>query len=218
MPTHMSTATASNTICTGIWCRSWRSPVRAARCGRAARDVIIEGRRLRTLGSEDHLFHAIVHGMRISDVPPMRWIVDVATITSQAAAAGEPIDWLSVAEQAERAATAVPLARGLGFLLDSGILGERGEGCACRTGRSTPGRFAAFQRDDAPAQPCLPPAAALAALSPPGAAFHVPGAGSRRRFPALPCPSCGIWKARGRFPLPRGGNSWRSFAPTPRES
>jgi Uncharacterised nucleotidyltransferase len=88
-----------------------------------ARDVVIEGRRLRTLGSEDHLFHAIVHGMRISDVPPMRWIVDVATITSRAAAAGEPIDWLSVAEQAERAATAVPLARGLGFLLDSGILG-----------------------------------------------------------------------------------------------
>ena len=85
-----------------------------------AQDIAIEGRRFRTLGAEDHLFHALIHGMRVSDVPPLRWIVDVATIVDKAS----PIDWLRIAEYTEQWAIARPVAHGLGFLLDSGILGE----------------------------------------------------------------------------------------------
>jgi hypothetical protein len=85
-----------------------------------AQSVTVEARRFRTLSSEDHLFHALIHGMRVSDVPPLRWIVDVATIAGKAA----PVDWLRVAENAEQRAITAPVARGLGFLLDSGILGE----------------------------------------------------------------------------------------------
>jgi putative nucleotidyltransferase-like protein len=85
-----------------------------------AQSLSIEGRSFRTLAGEDHLFHALIHGMRVSDVPPLRWIVDVATI----AATGPPIDWLRIAEYAERTGIAPPVSQGLGFLLDSGILGE----------------------------------------------------------------------------------------------
>lgn len=85
-----------------------------------AQGVSIEGRRFRTLAAEDHIFHALIHGMRVSDVPPLRWIVDVATIVAK----GPPIDWLRVAEQAEQTAIAGPVAQGLGFLLDSGVLSE----------------------------------------------------------------------------------------------
>lgn len=87
-------------------------------------DVTLEGRRFSTLSAEDHLFHAIIHGMRVSDTPPMRWIVDVVTIERRAAEGGRPIDWLAIAERAESWAIAAPLARGLGFLIDSGLLGE----------------------------------------------------------------------------------------------
>jgi hypothetical protein len=93
-----------------------------------AQSVTVEGRLFRTLSTEDHLFHALIHGMRVSDVPPLRWIVDVATITDKAA----PVDWLRIAENAEQRAIVAPVARGLGFLLDSGILGKgaRGAGAA----------------------------------------------------------------------------------------
>ncbi len=90
----------------------------------SAIDVTIEGRRFSTLSAEAHLFHAIIHGMRVSDTPPMRWIVDVITIERRAAESGHPIDWLAIAERAERWAIAAPVARGLEFLLDSGLLGE----------------------------------------------------------------------------------------------
>jgi hypothetical protein len=90
-----------------------------------AADVAIQGRRFRTLSTEDHVFHALIHGMRVSDVPPMRWIVDVATIARRAEADGQAVDWLSVAESAEQAAILPPVARGLGFLLDSGIVDEK---------------------------------------------------------------------------------------------
>jgi hypothetical protein len=89
-----------------------------------AQDISIEGRRLRTLAAEDHLFHALIHGMRVSDVPPLRWIVDVATIVEKVG----PVDWLRIAEYAEQRAIANPVAQGLGFLLDSGILGEAAKG------------------------------------------------------------------------------------------
>ena len=89
-----------------------------------AQDIAIEARKFRTLALEDHLFHALIHGMRVSDVPPLRWIVDVATIVAK----GPPIDWLRVAEHAERTAITGPVAQGLGFLLDSGILGEAAKG------------------------------------------------------------------------------------------
>jgi hypothetical protein len=90
----------------------------------SAIDVTIEGRHFSTLCAEDHLFHAIIHGMRVSDTPPLRWIVDVITIERAAAESGRPVDWLAVAERAERWAIAAPVARGLGFLLDSGLLCE----------------------------------------------------------------------------------------------
>src|SRR5262249_27852921 len=83
-----------------------------------AQPVTVEGRRYRTLSAEDHLFHGLVHGMRVSDVSPLRWIVDVATIIAKAPL----VDWLRLAEQAERTAITAPVARGLGFLVDSGFL------------------------------------------------------------------------------------------------
>ncbi len=89
-----------------------------------AQNLSIEGRSFRTLAREDHLFHALIHGMRVSEVPPLRWIVDVATI----AAKGPPVDWLRIAEYAERTAIASPVAQGLGFLLDSGIMDEGARG------------------------------------------------------------------------------------------
>jgi hypothetical protein len=89
-----------------------------------AQSLSIEGRSFRTLAGEDHLFHALIHGMRVSEVPPLRWIVDVATI----AAKGPPIDWLRIAKYAERTAITPPVAQGVGFLLDSGILGEGAKG------------------------------------------------------------------------------------------
>ena len=85
-----------------------------------AQAVTIEGRRYSTLSAEDHIFHGLIHGMRVSDVSPLRWIVDIATIASKS----PRVDWLRVAEQAERWAITGPVAHGLGFLLESGILGE----------------------------------------------------------------------------------------------
>ncbi len=89
-----------------------------------ARDVTVEGRRYRTLSAEDHLFHALIHGMRVSDVPPLRWIVDAAAIDRAGTARGQPVDWLAIAELAERLDVALPVANGLGFLTEAGIVGE----------------------------------------------------------------------------------------------
>jgi hypothetical protein len=89
-----------------------------------AQKVMIEGRRYLTLSAEDHLLHAIIHGMRVSDVPPLRWIVDVAAIASGAARMSQSIDWLRLAESAERLSMALPVARGLEFLIDAGILDD----------------------------------------------------------------------------------------------
>jgi len=138
-----------------------------------AQKVIVEGRRFRTLSTEDHLFHALVHGMRVSDVPPLRWIVDVATITDKVV----PVDWLRIAENAEQRAIAAPVARGLGFLLDSGILGKEARGGRGGAGCGGATRPAALCRADAPAQSgfsFLPPLASLSAAGPP----------CRRRRPA----------------------------------
>ena len=119
-------------------------------------NISIEGRGFPTLAAEDHLFHALVHGMRVSDVSPLRWIVDVATIVAK----GPPIDWLRLAEYAEQAAMAGPVAQGLGFLLDSGILGEAAMGARAALAAAPPNDrllFAGLMRPPSLAFRCLRP-------------------------------------------------------------
>jgi hypothetical protein len=85
-----------------------------------AQDVVIEGRRFRTLSAQDHVFHALIHGLRASGVPPLRWIVDTAVIAGKLPS----FDWLLLAGQAKRSEMTVPVACGLGFLLDQEFLGD----------------------------------------------------------------------------------------------
>jgi hypothetical protein len=72
-----------------------------------------------TLRAEDHVFHLLAHGLRISDVPPLRWIVD-ATVVLRARPA---FDWRLLVDEARETATAIPVARGLSLLVEQGFAG-----------------------------------------------------------------------------------------------
>lgn len=85
--------------------------------------VELEGETWRTLSAEDHVFHILVHGLRASDVPPLRWIVDTAAVLR----ATPGFDWGLVVEQARRTATAGPVAAGLAFLVEAKFIGPAGE-------------------------------------------------------------------------------------------
>jgi hypothetical protein len=61
-------------------------------------DITVGGRPARTLGVEDHLVHAIGHGVRRNSLAPVRWIADVARLVG-----ARPVDWSAVeARAAER--------------------------------------------------------------------------------------------------------------------
>jgi hypothetical protein len=88
-----------------------------------AEPIELEGETWRTLSAEDHVFHILVHGLRASDVPPLRWIVDTAAVLR----ARPRFDWSLVVEQARRTATAAPVAAGLAFMAGAKFLGPAGE-------------------------------------------------------------------------------------------
>lgn len=71
-----------------------------------------------TLCAEDHAYHLLAHGLRVSEVPPLRWIVDTAMVLRRTPA----FDWDRLVEQACSTETAVPIARGLAFLVREGFV------------------------------------------------------------------------------------------------
>jgi Uncharacterised nucleotidyltransferase len=60
-----------------------------------AREVPVGRGRALTLGIEDHIVHAIAHGVRRNALPPVRWIADVARLVEH-----QPVDWSVVEEHA----------------------------------------------------------------------------------------------------------------------
>jgi hypothetical protein len=71
-----------------------------------------------TLCAEDHAYHLLAHGLRVSEVPPLRWIVDTVMVLRKTPA----FDWDRLVEQAGSTETAVPIARGLAFLVREGFV------------------------------------------------------------------------------------------------
>jgi len=88
-----------------------------------AEPIEIGGESWRTLSAEDHVFHILIHGLRASDVPPLRWIVDTAAVLR----ATPRFDWSLVVEQTRRTAMALPVAAGLAFMVDQKFIGPAGE-------------------------------------------------------------------------------------------
>jgi len=88
-----------------------------------AAPIELGGEIWRTLSAEDHVFHILVHGLRVSDVPPLRWIVDTAAVLR----ATPRFDWGLVVEQARRTATAQPIAAGLAFMVEEKLVGAAGQ-------------------------------------------------------------------------------------------
>ena len=82
-----------------------------------------ENENCRTLSAEDHVFHILVHGLRVSDVPPLRWIVDTAAVLRTT----PRFDWGLVVEQARLTATTLPVAAGLAFMVEANFVGPAGE-------------------------------------------------------------------------------------------
>ena len=82
-----------------------------------------EGESWLTLSAEDHVFHILVHGLRVSDVPPLRWIVDTAAVLR----ATPRFDWGLVVEQARVTEMALPVAAGLAFMVEAKFIGPAGE-------------------------------------------------------------------------------------------
>jgi hypothetical protein len=76
-----------------------------------ARDVRVGPARARTLSVEDHVVHAIAHGVRCNRVAPVRWIADVARLVES-----HPVDWSIVEEQAVLRRIEAVVGRGLTFV------------------------------------------------------------------------------------------------------
>ena len=68
------------------------------------------------MGPADTLIHVVVHGVRFAKVPPVRWIVDAATVL---AVAGPKIDWDLVVHEAERRRVFLRLQTGLRYLRET---------------------------------------------------------------------------------------------------
>jgi hypothetical protein len=78
-----------------------------------ARPICVGGRPARTLAAEDHLVHAIAHGVRRNTLAPVRWIPDVARLVQR-----QPLDWALVTEEATRRHVAGVVGRALDLVRD----------------------------------------------------------------------------------------------------
>ena len=87
-----------------------------------AETIPLERENWLTLCPEDHVFHILAHGLRVSNVLPLRWIVDTATVLR----AKPEFDWGQLVEQTRLTATTVPVTRGLSFLVNEGFVGDAG--------------------------------------------------------------------------------------------
>jgi hypothetical protein len=77
-----------------------------------SRTVTFRGQPIRLLDPADRLLHALVHGLRWSRLPPVRWVFDAVLICGGA----EPPDMARLVDQARRRRLAVPVRRGLDYL------------------------------------------------------------------------------------------------------
>jgi hypothetical protein len=84
-----------------------------------ASPIELGGQSCLTLAPEDHVFHLLTHGLRVSDVPPLRWIVDTVLVVRRT----PRFDWRRLVDQTRRNAAAGPVLRGLSFLTAEGLLG-----------------------------------------------------------------------------------------------
>jgi hypothetical protein len=80
--------------------------------------IELEGRSFHTLSAEDHVFHAMIHGMRVSDTSPLRWVVDVATILHRVPG----FDWDYLVDGTRRRSAVTPVAAALRFLIEAGFV------------------------------------------------------------------------------------------------
>jgi len=78
----------------------------------ASSNVVISNAPTRTLCATDHLLHACVHGLNWVRVPPLRWIVDAATVVRTA----DRIEWDRIERLARELDLALPLAATLRYL------------------------------------------------------------------------------------------------------
>lgn len=90
---------------------------RGADMGVRERAVPLElaARRVLTLSPTDHLLQAIVHGLHWSEVPPLYWVADAASLIRERRA---EIDWDVLAAEAAKRRVAPALTAGLRLLRD----------------------------------------------------------------------------------------------------
>ena len=79
----------------------------------AMRTVSFRGLALGTLDPADQLLHAIAHGLRWNQMPPLRWVLDSMTLLRQPAAGLDP---MRLVEQAQRRRLVVPVRQALDYL------------------------------------------------------------------------------------------------------
>jgi hypothetical protein len=82
----------------------------------AAEPVEVGGAPSRTLSAADMLLHTVVHGVRWSRMPPVRWAADAAILLRSAR---PPVDWDRLADEAERRRLVLPVGDALGYLHDA---------------------------------------------------------------------------------------------------
>jgi hypothetical protein len=87
-----------------------------------AESVRLNGESWLTLCPEDHVFHLLAHGLRVSGVPPLRWIVDTVAVLQ----ASPDFNWSRLIEHTQQTAMTIPVACGLSFLVSEGFIGNDG--------------------------------------------------------------------------------------------
>jgi hypothetical protein len=85
---------------------------------RAAEPIDIGGQHCRTLCPEDHVFHFLVDGLRVSGVAPLRWVIDTVTVVRRTPG----FDWQRVVDLTARNVAASPVVHGLSLLVNEGFL------------------------------------------------------------------------------------------------
>jgi hypothetical protein len=78
----------------------------------ASRPMTFRDLPVRVLDPADRLLHALAHGLRWNQVPPLRWVLDAALILT----GDDAPDMRRLVEQARRRRLAVPVRRGLDYL------------------------------------------------------------------------------------------------------